>query len=180
MASPHRDRLAALLPVPPRPIEAPTEAAWGELEERLAIELPSDYREFLGLYGSGVIDQFLWVLNPFASNGNARFPEASDRQLGILRWIREQGAETLPYPLYPEAGGLPLWAESAIGDCFYWITSEGSPDDWPVTVNEARADNWHDHPGPMTALLADLLDKTVSVDFFPHNFPTPAPSFTVE
>ena len=177
MAAGDLDPLLALLPEPSQPVDAPRSADWAAFESRLGLRLPDDYKRYLERYGSGVVDRFLWVLNPFSTNPNIRFPDASEQQLSILRWIREQGTEALPYPVYPEPGGVLLWAESANGDCFYWITSNGSPDEWPVTVNEARAPKWRDHPGPMTALLGDLLDGTVRIDFFPSNFPTPEHGF---
>jgi hypothetical protein len=171
------DRLRMLLGEPLEPVEAPPQAEWNRLEARLGFALPADYKGYIDRYGSGFVDQFLWVLNPFSSNEHLRFPDSSDRQLSILRWLREQGNETLPYPIHPESGGVLLWAETANGDCFYWLTDEGSPDDWRVTVNESRAPNWHDHPGPMSSLLADLLDGTVTIEFFPYNFPSPSPTF---
>lgn len=174
MAAGDLDRLRTLLPEPSAPVEAPAAGDWDALHERLGFALPADYREFVGRYGSGVVDNFVWVLNPFSANENIRFPESSDRQLAILRWLRERG-EALPHAIYPEPGGVLLWAETANGDCFYWLT-DGSPDEWRVTVNEARASNWHDHPGPMSALLADLLDGSVHVEFFPDNFPLAAHS----
>lgn len=170
------DRLRMLLPEPSVPVEAPVAGDWDALHERLGYALPADYQAFIDQYGSGVIDGFAWVLNPFSANENIRFPEASDRQLAILRWVREQGTETLPYQVHPEAGGLALWAETANGDCFYWVT-DGPPDGWRVTVNESRAPNWHDHPGPMSALLADLLDGSARIEFFPDNFPLAEHSF---
>ncbi len=177
MGAPELDRLLRVLPAPTAPAEGPRAGDWGAVEARLDLVLPSDYKVFIERFGSGVIDRFLWILDPFSANENIRFPDASERQHAILRWLRAQGTERLPYPVYPEPGGVVLWGETANGDCFYWITSDGPPDDWSVTVNEARAPNWHDHPGPMTAFLADLLDRTESVDFFPAVFPSAQPSF---
>jgi hypothetical protein len=169
-------RLGKLMPPPAASVEAPNPADWPRVEGRLGMVLPADYKAYIGRYGSGVVDGFLWVLNPFSLNENIRFPDSSDRQLAILRRIRDEGSERLPYPIHPEPGGLLLWAESANGDCLYWLT-DGPPDAWRVTVNESRAPNWYDHPGPMSALLADLLDGTVDVEFFPNNFPLPSHTF---
>jgi hypothetical protein len=164
------ERLARLLPLPVSPVEAPSISDLADVELRLGLPLPMDYKRFIQRYGSGTIDAFLWVLNPSSANESIRLPDSSDRQLGILRWLREQGTESIPHPIYPEPGGLLLWAETANGDCLYWRTV-GPPDDWRIAINESRAPNWHDHAGPMTAVLADLLDRTVSVEFFPDSFP---------
>lgn len=171
------DRLVALLPEPAQPVETPGAGDWSPLEARIHFRLPSDFKTLLERYGSGIVDGFLWALNPFSPDENRRFPEASERQLGILRSIREQGID-LPYPVYPEASGLVLWAETANGDCLYWRTLTDQPDDWPVCVNEARGSAWVDHPGPATAALADLLEGVLDVDFFPSNFPLPSHSFS--
>ncbi len=176
MAAGDLDRLRALLPEPSAPIEAPSACDWEALEQRLGFAMPVDYREFVERYGSGIIDGFLWVLNPVSANEHVRFPESSDRQLEILRWIREEGSERLPHPIHPEPGGLLLWAETSNGDCLYWRT-EGPPDSWPTSVNESRGPNWVDHAGPMSSLLADLLDGSVRVEFFPRTFPLPSHTF---
>jgi len=152
---------------------------WVELEKRLGLVLPADYKSFIDHYGSGVVDKFLWVLNPFSENDGIRFPDSSDAQLSILRWLREQDSEMVQYPVYPEPGGVLLWAETANGDCLYGLTSGVSPDEWRLTVNDSETTNWYDHPGPMSALLADLLDGTVELDIFPYNFPTPTHEFEV-
>jgi len=158
-------------------VEAHSTAAWPSMEERLGIALPSDYRAYLDRYGSGIVDDFLWVLNPFSADDAIRFPDSSAAQLSVLRWLREQDGEMVRYPIHPEPGGVLLCAETANGDCFHWLTSDGLPDEWRLTINESGTTNWYDHAGPMSALLADLLDGTVAIPFFPHNFPLPAHTF---
>jgi hypothetical protein len=177
VAAPAFERLLKVLPPPVRPVETPPTGQWDAIEGRLGAVLPLDYKAFVELFGSGFIDRFLWVFNPFSADENIRLAEASERQLAILRWLREQANERVPYPIFPEPDGLLPWGETANGDCFYWITSHSSPDEWSVVVNEARAPNWHEHAGPMTAFLADLLDGSTSVDFFPATFPSAHPSF---
>jgi hypothetical protein len=170
------DSLLRIVSAPNEPAEAPLPGEWDEVETRLGFVLPSDYKAFIERFGSGHFDEFLWVLNPFSANEAIRFPDASERQLAILRWLRD-GGEQLPYPIYPEPGGIVVWAETANGDCLYWITSEASPDEWSVTSNEARGQDWYDHPGPMSAFLADLLNRTIWVEFISSVFPPPNPTF---
>lgn len=81
MAAGDLDRLRSLLPAPPQPVEAPTAADWDGLHSRLGFVLPADYQAFLNAYGSGIIDHFCWVLNPFSANEDIRFPDSSSRQL---------------------------------------------------------------------------------------------------
>ena len=58
------------MPPPANPVESPRADDWQLVEARMLVELPSDYKEFIATYGTGAVDNFLWVLNPFSHNDN--------------------------------------------------------------------------------------------------------------
>ena len=55
---------------PVAPVETPSAIGWQSVEATMRIELPSDYKEFIAYYGTGAVDNFLVVLNPFSCNDN--------------------------------------------------------------------------------------------------------------
>jgi hypothetical protein len=59
------ERLRRLLPPPAHPVEAGRPDGWAEVEAALGTGLPSDFKAFTELYGSGTIDDFLYLFNPF-------------------------------------------------------------------------------------------------------------------
>ena len=44
--------------------------AWEDVEKKLEITFPMDYKMFIDFYGEGSINEFLWVLSPFSENEN--------------------------------------------------------------------------------------------------------------
>jgi len=57
--------LRKVLPPPATPTETTGAGSWPPVEASLGIHLPGDYKEFIDVYGTGVIGDFLWVFNPF-------------------------------------------------------------------------------------------------------------------
>ncbi|MFB4392841.1 MULTISPECIES: hypothetical protein [unclassified Pseudomonas] len=46
---------------------------WGEAEKETGAQFPKDFKAFVEVYGGGLIDGFVWVLNPFSNNSNISF-----------------------------------------------------------------------------------------------------------
>jgi hypothetical protein len=173
-----RGRLGQILQPPDRPLEVPDPGAWEEVERALGIAFPADYKSFVATYGSGSVDDFLLVLNPFSSRTALRIQDFGMEMLRALRENRANGTEDPPFPIHPEPGGLFPWGATDNGDWCYWVTEPAAdPDRWPVAVNMSRGPDWFNHPGPLIAFLADLLEGVVRVPFLPDDFPSDEPVF---
>ena len=172
------DRLSRILPVPEHPVEVPDPGRWNEVERAVGISLPPDYKAFVSTYGTGSIDDFLMVLNPFSDRPALRLQDFGEKMLGVLRETRAEGVDPPPYPIHPEPDGLLPWGATDNGDWCYWVASP--TDDaarWRIAVNMSRGPDWFDHPGPLTAFLADLLSRAVRVPFLPEEFPSSPVAF---
>jgi hypothetical protein len=98
--------------------------------------------------------------------------------LAVTRDLRAGGIVEIPYPSYPEPGGLLPWGVTANGDWGYWITEpSGDPDAWPIAISVDRGPEWFRHPGPLTRFLVEVLEGSVRVPFFPDDFPSDDPAF---
>jgi hypothetical protein len=170
------ESLLAFLDPPTSPWEVPTKADWRAAEGDLG-RLPRDYKAFLDLFGTGAIDNFLWVLNPASRNPYLNLNAEMRRMLGALSELRSSG-EPCPYPLHPEPNGLMAFAKTENGDGLYWLTV-GAPECWPVIVNAARDPTYERFDCDMTGFLEDILARRIRCTVFPEAFPTEPPAFTV-
>jgi hypothetical protein len=174
----HDLRLGEVLPPPDNPLEVPDPDGWEEVEGILGARLPADYKSFLSTYGTGSVDGFLLVLNPFSARPALRVQDFGQEMLRVLRENRADGTEEPPFPIHPEPGGLFPWGATDNGDWCYWVTEPTTdPERWSIAVNMSRGPEWFSHPGPLTAFLTDLLSGSVRIPFLPDDFPSESPVF---
>lgn len=59
-----------VLTLPAKPFNTEGVHGWKEIEDTIGTKFPSDYKQFISLYGTGGIDDFLWILTPFVNDEN--------------------------------------------------------------------------------------------------------------
>jgi hypothetical protein len=161
------ERLRAIVPPPAEPVETGSEGDWPKVEAALGTALPDDFKRFTGLYGSGKFDDFLFLFNPFAPDGqDGNLLYEKDAVLAAYAETRAKFPDRLPWPPFPEAGGVLPAGRSDNGDELYWVT-EGAPDGWGVALVESRAASHELHPTPVTGFLADLVDGALRTKILP-------------
>jgi hypothetical protein len=167
--------VARLITPPNNPNEAPQQRDWSKIEAQLATSLPEDYKEFVDLYGTGKIDNFLWIFNPFSQNENINLATQVRVQLTALSELQTYG-EVLPYKLFPDPNGIFPFGITENGDVLYW-NAVGQPEVWTVLVNEARSPDWEAFGMTMTEFLFKVLSRQIHPSAFPSAFPSDTPSF---
>lgn len=170
------DELYSVLPRPDRPIDTGTENDWMAVNRALGLRPPEDYVYFIKSYGTGAINDFLWVLNPFATNPNLNLLREVPSLLFGLRELREKYPDDFPYPLYFEPGGLLPWGTSIDGDIFCWLT-RGVTGRW-TTVTIPRHSTVEHFDGPMTTFLALAITGRLQSEAIPNGFASAEPRFT--
>lgn len=160
---------------PTDPFEAPIISEWVEVENKLGITLPGDYKEFIQLYGTGKVNDFIWIFNPLSKNQNINLIEQVRIQLETLIQLQSYG-EVIPYKLFPEKGGILPLGMTDNGDVLFWKT-EGSSNNWTILVNESRSDEWESFDMSITQFLVEILTHKISCKIFPQNFPNANPVF---
>ena len=168
--------LTKLMRPPDNPSETPNGGGWESVEARLGIELPLDYKEFVASYGTGSVDNFLWVLNPFSQNENLNLDNQAKIRLHAQRQFSEESGLKNPHSLHPDANGLFPWGVTDNGDVLYW-RGKGDPSTWEVAVCESRASQWREFKLSVGEFLAALVTGELVVDIFPDGFPSEAPQF---
>ncbi|MFJ3205885.1 SMI1/KNR4 family protein [Streptomyces sp. NPDC086989] len=147
--------LTRLLEISPAPSQ-PRHKDWGEAERTLAVGLPGDYKELIGVYGGSCWDDYLYVLEPDCPN----------KHYDLLNWAKYQfedledlwTVEKKPTELEIEGSLLIPWATTDNGEVLYWLVLPGrEPDEWAVMVNEARGPRWEHFSVSCTQFLASAL-----------------------
>lgn len=162
------ERLQQLLPPPADPVEPGRPDGWAEVEAALQTGLPGDFKAFTELYGSGKLDDFLYLFNPFAAGQDGNLLAERDRVLTGYRQTRARFPERLPLPPFPEPGGVLPLGRTDNGDELYWVT-EGHPDDWTVALLEARAALQEIYRLPVTGFLAALAANQLPSRILPND-----------
>jgi hypothetical protein len=149
--------LAQVMSPPSAPVETGSPDEWPSIEQTIGTPLPADYKHYINTYGTGSIGRFLWPYNPFSRDEYLNLIPRNEADLDALRQLKERfGEEEVPYPIYPEPGGLLSWAISNNGDVLYWLT-QGDPDAWHVVVNEARGPWYERFEQCATSFLTNLI-----------------------
>ena len=162
------ERLRRLLPPPADPVEPGRPEGWDEIEAALGTGLPSDFKAFTERYGSGTVDDFLYLFNPFVSGQDGNLLVEKDRVLASYCQTRVRYPERLPLPPFPDEGGLLPLGRTDNGDELYWVT-QGHPDGWPVALLESRATLQEVHRMPVTGFLAALAANQLASRILPDD-----------
>ena len=134
-----------VLLMPPPNGHEPERFDWSRIEEDLGVQLPTDYKRFLELYGMEEIDNVIYPFHPTTQNPLINLKNQIVENLWALRELRD-GGEHVPFPIFPEPRGVVPWSRTANGDVCYWLTDEPDPDNWIVVINEGRAPEWEESP----------------------------------
>jgi hypothetical protein len=106
--------------------ERPTAENIERVEAACGVRFPPDYVAFVKHYGSGSLEDVLWVLNPAS-----RFPTLDVvYQARLVREAISAGLE-FPEPVFP-------WGVTFNGDYLLWDTSHEDPRRWSTVVRAAR------------------------------------------
>jgi hypothetical protein len=168
------EQLIKILTPPGTPVFVPTEADWLAVEAEVGTALPIDYKHFISTFGPVYIDQFLYIYDPFVKNQYLNFIKASKVQSDVLRELRDDWQEEIPYPIFSESGGLLACGRDDNGNSVFWRTI-GTPDQWTIVVNEGRAPEYEEFPIGLTQFLRGILTKEIRCRIYPRGFPSGQP-----
>ncbi len=123
--------LREIIGVPPERVPA---VNWDAVHARLGLVLPSDYRDFIDVYGPGTFGQ-VRILSP-GGPGDwdlvALLEQRHTQVQGVDRDFR------LDVPCYPEAGGVVSWGVTHDGRTLAWAPADPDPDRWVVALIRAN------------------------------------------
>jgi hypothetical protein len=132
------DALIKQVPPPAQTSYQPNSDDWLNVEEKLGLSLPDEYKTIIGFYGDFYWSDFFHLLNPFSSNKYLNLFTQLEMILEAERDMRKMYPEHYPLPLYPEANGLLPFFMTDNGDTGFWITYL-QPEKWSILIKAARS-----------------------------------------
>jgi hypothetical protein len=108
---------------------------------------PDDYKQFIGLYGTGTMCSLFEIDSPFRFSEIYRMSarEAWVTRTGIYQELDRFGANPHSYPLYPTIPGLLSCATYGTTDIIGWFTNP-DPALWYIVYRD-RENGYFELPG---------------------------------
>lgn len=141
--------------------------SWDEVEKKLGITFPKDYKMFIDSYGEGGINEFLWVLSPFSGNENLNSIEKFKAMKDAYRSMQSEFPEQFPFEYYNGKTGLFPWGITDNGDELFWNYGDGILE---LVVYESRYASNISYTMSMEEFLCRLLKKEIVCPIFPDDF----------
>ncbi|SFT75568.1 SMI1 / KNR4 family (SUKH-1) [Actinopolyspora lacussalsi subsp. righensis] len=165
------DRLRMLLPPPE---VAPAPQPWQDVERRLGVALPNDYKEFMEVYGDGTLEDYLLLEQLITSE--EEFSEWWEEQLDDLRSAAERVPER--YTLEPGRVDLLPWGFTIDVDvCYWWMDPREDPDRWWIVSRDRDVSRWSVFEGSMVEFLVEVVSGRRREPWMPCDFPGDSPWF---
>lgn len=166
------DELTAFVEIPKTPSEVPAKPNWEKIEKKIGLKLPSDYKNFVITFGSGLLGSFVYVFNPFSKNEGIELTAGITSLCKTLKQLKaHEGEREVPFPIYPDTPGLLPWGGDENGNGYYWLT-DGKPDQWPTIVCAGRDSRWQKFDMSMTTFLAKSLQGEIKCKIWPSDVTT--------
>jgi hypothetical protein len=163
------NELVKLVAPPTKPVHAVMRDLRVTSKAGRELALPHDLKQFGATYGDGMFrgnqTTRLYIRNPFTPD----FAKWSARDLDRLRDSKDSsGGEGVPYPIFPEEGGLFPLGEDDQGTRLWWRTV-GDPDSWPIIVQWfLDPDAFKEFSMCLTHFMVALLTRQISLPPWPE------------
>jgi hypothetical protein len=92
--------------------------------------LPEDYKQYIENFDTGGVDGFIWIFSPLREAPNVNLLQQIPKKLDGLRALKH---ETIPFPLFPQIGGLLPFGATDNANILYWLV-RGNPEDWSIVI----------------------------------------------
>ena len=170
------EKIIEILPPPEFPQKTGDKEQWRNFFDTLGTELPSDYVKFIETYGTGGIDNFLWILTPFVNDDNVNYFGRQKEMTDTYIQSKKSFPQYYKHDVYPSNGGLLPWGYTDNGDELYWLTN-GEPDEWKIVVYESRSPENYIYSLTMVEFLYQIITKELVNNAFPDDFPSDETAF---
>jgi hypothetical protein len=161
---------------PKQPQEVGEMDDWDSVEDQLRTKLPEDYKGFIQSFGTGTINEFLCVLNPFSANQCVNLLVQIHIVLDAFQTSKTGFPQYYEDEVYPAPGGLLPFGITDNGEILYWKTS-GIPENWTIVVYESRGPKHFCYDGGMEEFLSCMLTGAITCDVLPRSLIKATPTF---
>lgn len=118
--------------VPPPKLATCPDGNWGVIERHLGFKLPPDYKEFIGVYGTGSLQSFIHIWNYLDVPSGSDILEVIRQITSEYEYDRKAGYP-IEFKAYPQPGCLIPFCSTDDGNYLNWRTT-GKPSEWCVVA----------------------------------------------
>lgn len=134
----HLSQLTSLIAPPEKPVETGSSKNWEQIQERLGLNLPADYKALIDCYGTGGFSNGILLISPFSKNDNHNLFQVLEVHHQASSHIEKMSGKPWsvldPFQLYPAPDGLLPWGttENLKINLFWHL--EGKPESWCTII----------------------------------------------
>ncbi len=166
--------LRELIQPPKNPLEIGSPKKWEKFERRLGTPLPSDYKDFIDLFGTGAFNNQILPFNPFAENEYQNLMATLDAHHQANRQTRLTGdpawSVVQPFELFPAPDGLLPWGTTATFELNLFWQVQGSPVNWVTILYNLRTGEYEVWKMSATAFLSQLFSDQIESVLLPAGY----------
>ncbi|MFD9031884.1 SMI1/KNR4 family protein [Streptomyces sp. NPDC059567] len=108
---------------------------WSDLEARIEVELPEDYKEFISAYGAGCLNDQMLLFHPKGDPVDGlRLEVLMKSAHSAYSMLRERSPELYPYPIHPDDGGCIAIGRSYGGNHLFLSPPGPESGQWGIVV----------------------------------------------
>jgi cell wall assembly regulator SMI1 len=147
----------------------PEEQDWQAVEEKLDLQFPQDFKDFINTYGSGEIGNQLRFFSPKVNPVTQKsillekiINNAKSDQEFIEKYPNNHSE--IPFDIYPKKPGLITVCSDSVGNRFCFQTDE-NPDNWKLVYLFNKSEKNFVYNGSLTDYLVAMYENTLSPEY---------------
>lgn len=127
---------------------------WEAIENFIGTRLPSDYKVISESFPKGLFRMFAEVWGPHGKD--VLLSETSSSVLEAFREMKDDGEIDIPYPFFPDAGGLLIAGYLRSPGYIFWATEPRDPDEWRLVLADEECKHWEPFNGSLCEFLTSV------------------------
>ncbi|WP_445045449.1 SMI1/KNR4 family protein [Streptomyces sp. SAS_272] len=125
---------------------------WEIIESSWGMRFPSEYKQFVSVYGEGGVSDYLTFLLPERNLGGESSVAGMSAEARNARQLWE-GASMDVAP----SSSLVAWGVDASADILCWLALSDDPEEWHVVVWNQDDARWREYPCGMVEFLCRVF-----------------------
>lgn len=159
------EKLKSILKIPNQIYNIGNEKDWLRFQQKYKLNFPIQYVQFINTYGTGSINNFLWILTPYEENKEINIFQRANIMHESYEYMKNMFPGEFYYNIYPDEGGLLPWGYTDNGDELYFDLNNNT-----IVVMETRYSNFYEYKMGMIEFLYKLFIKEIRCNAFPKDF----------
>jgi hypothetical protein len=161
------EQLTEIIKPPIQTVSSFSLSDFDDIEKKLQIIFPLDFKELIIAYGSGTFGDFIDVLNPLKfNNSESEYSFTEQRIRKTYLEMRSEFPHHHPFEYYPKEYGILPWGTTQNGDELFWYIVDKNPDKWQIIVWQSRSVNYYLYPCDLTTFLTKIFTNGIDCPAF--------------